>query len=98
MLYTINIQVYSLKKYRCDILKYQTIIPTNDQDYLDFCIVFLKSKVLDLFQKNNPESEVKILDQHEKNSLQILVNAKFKTISPLQLINDISNWFTQENI
>ena len=97
MSYTINIQIYSLKKYRNDIFKYQTVIPTNDKDYLDFCISLAKIQI-EKFQKNNP-FEMEIVNNSEKQFIQFSINAQFVNgNNPLALINAIQESFTQEKI
>lgn len=100
MNYTINIQIYSLKKYRCDILKYQTVIPTDDEDYLDFCISLAKIQIKK-FQKNNSSSffEMEIINNPEKQFIYFFINTQFVNgNNPLALINVIQECFTQEKI
>lgn len=97
MNYIINIQIYSLKKYRCDIFKYQTVIPTDDKDYLDFCVSLAKIQI-EKFQKNNP-FEMEIVNNSEKQFIQFSIRAQFVNgNNPLALINAIQECFTQEKI
>lgn len=97
MNYTINIQIYSLKKYHCDILKYQTVIPTDDEDYLDFCISLAKIQI-EKFQKNN-SFEMEIINNPEKQFIQFFIKAQFVNgNNPLALIDAIQECFTQEKI
>ena len=97
MFYNLYIQIYSVKKEKCNIIKFNTVM-TEDEDYLDFCTIFIEKYLKKLVQEL-PESEYHIIDEPKKQMLSIFVNARFNNdYTPLDVLQKIVHTYLQENV
>lgn len=97
MFYNLYIQIYSIKKEKCNIIKFNTVM-TEDEDYLDFCTNFTEKFLKKLVQEL-PESEYKIIDDPKKQVLSIFVNARFNNhYTPLSVLQKIVYTYLQDHV
>lgn len=97
MFYNLYIQIYSIKKEKCNIIKFNTVM-TEDEDYLDFCTIFIKKYLKKLVQEL-PESEYKIIDDPKKQVLSIFVNARFNNkYTPFGVLDKIVYTYLQDHV
>lgn len=97
MFYNLYIQIYSIKKEKQNVIKFNAVM-TDDEDYLDFCTIFIEKYLKKLVQEL-PESEYHITDDPKKQMLSIFVNARFNNdYTPLNVLQKIVYTYLQENI
>lgn len=97
MFYNLYIQIYSIKKEKCNIIKFNTVM-TEDEDYLDFCTNFTEKFLKKLVQEL-PESEYNIIDDPKKQVLSIFVNARFNDeYAPLEVLQKIVYTYLQNYV
>lgn len=97
MFYNLYIQIYSVKKEKCNIIKFNTVM-TGDEDYLDFCTIFIEKYLKRLVQEL-PESEYHIIDDPKKQMLSIFINARFNNdYKPLDVLQKIVYRYLQDHV